>query len=94
MTKNELIRAYAKEVKITQDESRRLLEGLQEFIIETLQSGENITFMDLGKFEVKEVKARKWQLKQEDGTKLEGVKPAHNEVKFRTLGLLKNLEIE
>lgn len=86
MTKNELIKKYAKKMDIPQDDSKKLLEGLQKLIVNTLKDGEDVTLMELGKFRVEETSERTYEIKGKSG-----VIPAGKKVKFKNLGLLKEL---
>lgn len=58
MTKLELIREFSEKTGVSLKESREKLDVLQEIFIEKIKIGEDIVFMDLGKFETRETKAR------------------------------------
>lgn len=91
MNKTELIKEFAKECKITQDESREFLGKLVDITERELKSGRDVTFMDLFKLEVKEKKGRPYKLTKRDGTTIEGVSESGSKIAFNPLGKIKNM---
>lgn len=91
MNKTELIKEFAKECKITQDESREFLGKLVDITERELKSGNNVTFMDLFKLEVKEKSGRPYKLQKKDGTVIEGVSESGKKIAFNPFSRIKNI---
>lgn len=58
MNKSELVKAIAEKADITKDVAQRALDATTEVITEGLKSGESITLVGFGSFQVRERSAR------------------------------------
>lgn len=59
MNRSELIRATAKKGEKTIKETTVIIDALQEAILDTLKSGEDIKITGFGSLEIKDIPARK-----------------------------------
>lgn len=59
MTKNELIKAIAKRLEVSQEQARKHLQATLSVIKDTIKNKENVVITDFGKFYISERKQRK-----------------------------------
>lgn len=83
-----MVRELAQRAELPQEKTNQILGELQKLIVEKLELGEDVVFLDLGIFEVREYAAREGS-NPRNGEKI--LIPAGRKVVFKGWKLLKEL---
>lgn len=91
MTIKEMINKLAEKTEISKKDAEIQVKALGEIILNTLESGEEVTLFDLGKLKIRDVAER--EALKNPRNKEEGYKtiPAHKAVKYSASKKVKEL---